>query len=70
MGVGHAPNLGADPIHFLWQLRYNTGHNREFSRQNRYVLSDLHMLMRRECTIKGSGKSQMSRCTVVELDCD
>jgi hypothetical protein len=26
MAVGHAPNLGADPIHFLWQLRHNTGH--------------------------------------------
>jgi hypothetical protein len=25
MAVGHAPNLGADPIHFLWQLRHNTG---------------------------------------------
>ena len=25
MGVGHAPNLGADPVHFLWQLRHNTG---------------------------------------------
>jgi hypothetical protein len=24
MGVGHAPNLGADPIYFLWQLRHNT----------------------------------------------
>jgi hypothetical protein len=24
MAVGHAPNLGADPIHFLWQLRHNT----------------------------------------------
>jgi transposase len=24
MGVGHAPNLGADPVHFLWQLRHNT----------------------------------------------
>jgi hypothetical protein len=21
MAVGHAPNSGADPIHFLWQLR-------------------------------------------------
>jgi hypothetical protein len=27
MAVGHAPNLGADPIHFLWQLRHNTGFN-------------------------------------------
>jgi hypothetical protein len=25
VAVGHAPNLGADPIHFLWQLRHNTG---------------------------------------------
>jgi hypothetical protein len=25
MAVGHAANLGADPIHFLWQLRHNTG---------------------------------------------
>jgi hypothetical protein len=24
VAVGHAPNLGADPIHFLWQLRHNT----------------------------------------------
>src|SRR5580693_675723 len=24
MAVGHAPNLGADRIHFLWQLRHNT----------------------------------------------
>jgi hypothetical protein len=24
MAVGHPPNLGADPIHFLWQLRHNT----------------------------------------------
>jgi hypothetical protein len=24
VGIGHAPNLGADPIHFLWQLRHNT----------------------------------------------
>jgi len=24
MAVGHAPNLGADPILFLWQLRHNT----------------------------------------------
>jgi hypothetical protein len=23
-GVGHATNLGADPIHFLWRLRHNT----------------------------------------------
>ena len=28
MCVGHAPNLGADPIHFLWQLRHNTGKSR------------------------------------------
>ena len=26
MAVGHPPNLGADPIHFLWQLRHNTGY--------------------------------------------
>jgi hypothetical protein len=25
VSIGHAPNLGADPIHFLWQLRHNTG---------------------------------------------
>jgi hypothetical protein len=25
MGIGHPPNLGADQIHFLWQLRHNTG---------------------------------------------
>ena len=25
VAIGHAPNLGADPIHFLWQLRHNTG---------------------------------------------
>jgi hypothetical protein len=25
MLFGHAPNLGADPIHFLWRLRHNTG---------------------------------------------
>jgi hypothetical protein len=25
MAVGHAPNLGADQIHFLWQLRHYTG---------------------------------------------
>jgi hypothetical protein len=25
MAVGHAPNLGADMIHFLRQLRHNTG---------------------------------------------
>jgi hypothetical protein len=25
MAIGHTPNLGADPIHFLWQLRHNTG---------------------------------------------
>ena len=24
VSAGHAPNLGADPIHFLWQLRHNT----------------------------------------------
>jgi hypothetical protein len=23
MLFGHAPNLGADPIHYLWQLRHN-----------------------------------------------
>jgi len=27
MTVGHAPNLGADPIHFLWQLRHNTANS-------------------------------------------
>ena len=26
MLFGHAPNLGAEPIHFLWQLRHNTGY--------------------------------------------
>ncbi len=31
MAVGHAPNLGADPIHFLWQLRHNTGNSLFFS---------------------------------------
>jgi hypothetical protein len=25
VSVGHAPNLGADRIHFLWQMRHNTG---------------------------------------------
>jgi len=25
VAVGHAPNLGADPVHFLWQLRHNIG---------------------------------------------
>ena len=35
VAVGHAQNLGADPVHFLWQLRHNTGRNREFSRPNR-----------------------------------
>jgi hypothetical protein len=30
MAVGHAPNLGADPIHFLWRLRHNTGNFSEF----------------------------------------
>ena len=29
--VGHAPNLGADPIHFLWQLRHNTENSLFFS---------------------------------------
>jgi len=29
--VGHAPNLGADPIRFLWQLRHNTGSSTSFS---------------------------------------
>jgi hypothetical protein len=24
VAVGHAPNLGAAPIHFLWQVRHNT----------------------------------------------
>jgi hypothetical protein len=24
VGAGHPQNLGADPIHFLWQLRHNT----------------------------------------------
>jgi hypothetical protein len=31
MTVGHAPNLGADPIHFLWQLRHNTENSLLFS---------------------------------------
>ncbi|PNE10239.1 MAG: hypothetical protein CR217_15445 [Beijerinckiaceae bacterium] len=25
MAIGHTPNLGADPIHFLWQLRQIPG---------------------------------------------
>ena len=24
VSLGHAPNLGANPIHFLWCLRHNT----------------------------------------------
>jgi hypothetical protein len=31
MAVGHAPNLGADQIHFLWQSRHNTGNSLFFS---------------------------------------
>jgi hypothetical protein len=31
MLFSHAPNLGADPIHFLWQLRHNTGNSLFFS---------------------------------------
>jgi hypothetical protein len=31
VAVGHAPNLGADPIHFLWQLRHNTENSLLFS---------------------------------------
>jgi hypothetical protein len=27
MAIGHAPNLGADPIHFVWQMRHNTVHS-------------------------------------------
>ena len=30
VAVGHAPNLGADQIHFLWQLRHNTGNFRYY----------------------------------------
>jgi hypothetical protein len=32
VAVGHAPNLGADPVHFLWQLRHYTGISPFFSR--------------------------------------
>jgi hypothetical protein len=31
VSIGHAPNLGADPIHFLWQLRHNTAKSGCFS---------------------------------------
>jgi hypothetical protein len=31
VAVGHAPNLGANPIHFLWQLRHNTENSLLFS---------------------------------------
>jgi hypothetical protein len=40
VAVGHAPNLGADPIHFLWQLRHNTAQKRNFG----YLLDNTEIL--------------------------
>ena len=39
MLFGHAPNLGADPIHFLWQLRHNTGFFQRCAARNASMIS-------------------------------